>query len=55
MFAIINTSRDHSRFSLFTAGLACLVPFASAYTKPVGEPNVSSQSISIRATKRSSS
>lgn len=29
--------RDFSIFSLFTAGLACLVPLASAYTKPVGD------------------
>jgi len=27
---------DFSLFSLFTAGLACMVPLASAYTKPVG-------------------
>ncbi|KAK5165752.1 uncharacterized protein LTR77_008675 [Saxophila tyrrhenica] len=27
---------DFSMFSLFTAGLACLIPFTSAYTKPVG-------------------
>ena len=31
-----SSPRDFSIFSLFTAGLACLVPFASAYTKPVG-------------------
>ncbi|KYG49221.1 hypothetical protein M433DRAFT_131476 [Acidomyces richmondensis BFW] len=31
-----NSHRDFSLFSLFTAGLACLVPFAQAYTKPVG-------------------
>ncbi|KAK3066652.1 hypothetical protein LTR53_016915 [Teratosphaeriaceae sp. CCFEE 6253] len=35
-----SSSRDFSFFSLFTAGLACLVPFANAYTKPVGaEPS----------------
>ena len=28
---------DFSLFSLFTAGLACLVPFASAYTQPTGD------------------
>jgi hypothetical protein len=27
---------DFSLFSLFTAGLACMVPFVSAYTQPVG-------------------
>lgn len=27
---------DFSLFALFTAGLACLVPFTTAYTKPVG-------------------
>jgi hypothetical protein len=27
---------DFSLFSLFTAGLACLVPLTSAYTQPVG-------------------
>ncbi|CZT22451.1 uncharacterized protein RCC_08321 [Ramularia collo-cygni] len=27
---------DFSLFSLFTAGLACMVPFAAAYTQPVG-------------------
>ncbi|TKA75646.1 hypothetical protein B0A55_04999 [Friedmanniomyces simplex] len=31
-----SSQRDFSLFSLFTAGLACLVPFANAYTKPVG-------------------
>lgn len=32
---------DFSLFSLFTAGLACMVPFVSAYTQPVGaEPEV---------------
>lgn len=31
---------DFSLFSLFTAGLACLLPLASAYTQPVGaEPS----------------
>lgn len=35
------TMSDFSLFSLFTAGLACMVPFASAYTTPVGaEPKV---------------
>lgn len=28
---------DFSLFSLFTAGLACLVPLTNAYTKPVGD------------------
>lgn len=28
---------DFSLFALFTAGLACLAPFAAAYTKPVGD------------------
>lgn len=37
MSAIKSSPRDFSLFSLFTAGLACLVPFASAYTKPVGD------------------
>ena len=27
---------DFSFFSLFTAGLACLVPLTNAYTQPVG-------------------
>ena len=31
---------DFSLFSLFTAGLACLVPYVSAYTKPVGDSPV---------------
>lgn len=31
------SSRDFSFFSLFTAGLACLVPFTTAYTKPTGD------------------
>lgn len=36
-----SSPRDFSFFSLFTAGLACLVPLAQAYTKPVGsEPKV---------------
>ncbi|KAK6400960.1 hypothetical protein LTR81_023850 [Elasticomyces elasticus] len=32
----MSSQRDFSLFSLFTAGLACLVPFTTAYTKPVG-------------------
>lgn len=28
---------DFSLFSLFTAGLACMIPLATAYTKPVGD------------------
>ncbi|KAK5139236.1 hypothetical protein LTR32_007525, partial [Rachicladosporium monterosium] len=31
-----SNSRDFSFFSLFTAGLVCLVPFANAYTQPTG-------------------
>ncbi|KAK4542928.1 hypothetical protein LTR36_006117 [Oleoguttula mirabilis] len=31
-----SSTRDFSLFSLFTAGLACLIPFANAYTQPVG-------------------
>jgi len=30
------SSSDFSLFSLFTAGLACFMPFANAYTQPVG-------------------
>ncbi|EMC99535.1 hypothetical protein BAUCODRAFT_339926 [Baudoinia panamericana UAMH 10762] len=30
-------SSDFSLFSLFTAGLACLLPVANAYTQPVGD------------------
>lgn len=36
MSSTTSSSRDFSFFSLFTAGLACLVPFADAYTQPVG-------------------
>lgn len=32
-----SSPRDFSLFSLFTAGLACLTPFATAYTQPVGD------------------
>ncbi|KAK0307880.1 hypothetical protein LTR01_005212 [Friedmanniomyces endolithicus] len=31
-----SSSRDFSFFSLFTAGLVCLVPFVNAYTQPTG-------------------
>jgi len=31
-----SSSRDFSFFSLFTAGLVCLLPFANAYTQPTG-------------------
>ncbi|TKA31655.1 hypothetical protein B0A50_01732 [Salinomyces thailandicus] len=31
-----SSPRDFSLFSLFAAGLACLAPFANAYTQPVG-------------------
>jgi len=32
----MSSASDFSVFNLFAAGLACLVPFASAYTQPVG-------------------
>ena len=40
MPAATSTPRDYSLFSLFTAGLACLVPLTTAYTQADGELKV---------------